>query len=166
MKVKILTHSRSETIALGTIVGRELYRGDVVLVNGALGAGKTALITGMVRGTGSDDYVSSPTYAITQHYEGPMPLVHADLYRVTHPRELDDIGFEETFDGMNIVLIEWAERATELERLAGLVVRCSSGGAQDDRIFDIERRGLDIDRWVALCAALGDAVVLDAGVVV
>jgi tRNA threonylcarbamoyladenosine biosynthesis protein TsaE len=105
------TTAEAETSAVGEALGRELVPGDVVLVYGDLGAGKTAFVRGMARGVGANpDEVSSPTFTIVQEYVGrAATLYHVDLYRLEGP-EIDDLGLEDLVSGDGIVAIEWAER--------------------------------------------------------
>lgn len=112
-KRQIETASETETAAAGESLGRELGAGDVVLLYGDLGAGKTAFVRGLARGLGANpDEVTSPTFTIVQEYAGPsVMLYHVDLYRLDGP-EIDDIGLEDLVSGDGIVAIEWAERWT------------------------------------------------------
>ncbi len=107
----ITTANESETESAGESLGRSLRRGDVVLLYGDLGAGKTAFVRGLARGIGADpDDVSSPTFTIVQEYTGrSATLYHVDLYRL-EPPEVDDLGLEDLVSGGGIVAIEWAER--------------------------------------------------------
>ena len=103
--------TESETSGVGEAFGRTLRAGDVVLLYGDLGAGKTAFVRGMARGVGANpDEVSSPTFTIVQEYAAPaVTLYHVDLYRL-EPAEVDDLGLEDLVSGDGIVAIEWAER--------------------------------------------------------
>jgi tRNA threonylcarbamoyladenosine biosynthesis protein TsaE len=105
------TASETETASAGEALGRDLRAGDVVLLYGDLGAGKTAFVRGLARGVGANpDDVSSPTFTIVQEYAGPSAtLYHVDLYRL-EPAEIDDLGLEDLVSGDGIVAIEWAER--------------------------------------------------------
>ena len=107
----IETATEEETSAAGAQLARTLQAGDVVLLHGELGAGKTAFVRGMARGLGADpNEVSSPTFTLVQEYVGPgATLYHVDLYRL-EPVEVDDLGLEELVSGDGIVAIEWAER--------------------------------------------------------
>jgi tRNA threonylcarbamoyladenosine biosynthesis protein TsaE len=106
-----VTKSEEETIKLGASLGAELQPGDVVLLYGQLGAGKTAFVRGLAAGIGgSPDDVSSPTFTLVQEYAGPRAtLYHVDLYRL-EPKEVEDLGLEELVSTDGIVAIEWAER--------------------------------------------------------
>lgn len=104
-----VTGSEEETVAAGRELGRKLTPGTVVLLNGQLGAGKTAFVRGLAAGLGCDaGEVSSPTFTIVQEYDGPVRLQHVDLYRLT-PVEVDDLGLEELAEG-SVMAVEWPDR--------------------------------------------------------
>jgi tRNA threonylcarbamoyladenosine biosynthesis protein TsaE len=107
------TTSEADTAAAGEALGRDLRGGDVVLLYGELGAGKTAFVRGLARGIGANpDDVSSPTFTIVQEYQGSAAtLYHVDLYRLDGP-EIDDLGLDDLVAADGIVAIEWAERWT------------------------------------------------------
>lgn len=107
----LVTHSEDETASAGERLARSLSPGDVILLYGELGAGKTAFVRGLARGLGGQpDEVSSPTFTLIQEYASPRgTLYHVDLYRL-EPGEVDDLGLEELAGGDGIVAIEWAER--------------------------------------------------------
>jgi len=108
-----LTNSEEETSAAGERLAGRLRSGDVLLLYGDLGAGKTAFVRGLARGLGAQpEDVSSPTFTIIQEYRGRLPLYHVDLYRL-QPIEVADLGLDELTAGEAIVAVEWAERWTE-----------------------------------------------------
>jgi len=111
------------TAALGARLAALLKPGDLVLLEGGLGAGKTALARAIIRTLTGDAGldVPSPSFALVQPYEANgRPLLHADLYRISSPREMDELGL---FDHPHaIVLIEWAERAPELAESAAMTI--------------------------------------------
>ena len=111
-----------------------LTRGDVVLLYGDLGAGKTAFVRGMARGLGANpDDVSSPTFTIVQEYAAPSAtLYHVDLYRL-EPAEIDDLGLDDLLDAGGIVAIEWADRWPGRPRQA-IEVRIEAAGDGRRRI--------------------------------
>jgi tRNA threonylcarbamoyladenosine biosynthesis protein TsaE len=107
----ITSQSEEETTSAGRELARDLGPGDVVLLSGDLGAGKTAFVRGIAKGLGIDGAeVSSPTFTLIQEYRGPGPtLYHVDLYRLTPP-EVDDLGLDDLVAGGGIVAIEWPDR--------------------------------------------------------
>ena len=106
--------SPEETHALGERLGRLLDAGDIVLLTGGLGAGKTALAQGIARGLGVAGPVSSPTFTILkEHAQGRIPLYHFDLYRIEHPDELEALGFDDYFYGEGVSVVEWAEHGED-----------------------------------------------------
>ena len=132
----VVSESEEATTALGERLARSLSPGAVLLLEGELGAGKTAFVRGLAIGLGApEEDVSSPTFTLIQEYRGRVPLLHADLYRITGA-EADDLGLDELGrDG--VVAIEWA---------AKLLRR--PGGAIDVLIEDLggDRRRITIER--------------------
>ena len=110
MTIDVVTTSEEETESAGEHLAASLGPGDVVLLFGDLGAGKTAFVRGLARGLGaSGEDVSSPTFTIIQEYAGRVTLYHVDLYRL-EPLEVDDLGLDDLVYGEGIVAIEWADR--------------------------------------------------------
>ena len=105
------TISREETIALGERLGRTLTAGDVLVLTGDLGAGKTQLTKGIAAGMGVEGDVTSPTFTIEMVYEGAeMPLYHFDLYRLDDPDQLEDTGIFDVLGADGVCSIEWGEQ--------------------------------------------------------
>ncbi len=90
-----------------------LQPGDVITLNGDLGAGKTCFAGGVARGLGINERITSPTFTLINEYDGPLPLYHLDVYRLESPEELEDLGYEEYFYGSGVTLIEWAEQVEQ-----------------------------------------------------
>ena len=110
MTRELITESEEDTEAAGEELAASLAAGDVVLLYGNLGAGKTAFVRGLARGLGAPSgEVSSPTFTLIQEYSGRATLYHVDLYRL-EPAEVDDLGLDDLISGDGIVAIEWAER--------------------------------------------------------
>lgn len=108
------TGSREETIALGERLGRALRAGDVLVLTGDLGAGKTQLTKGIAAGMGVEADVTSPTFTIEMVYEGrEMPLYHFDLYRLDDPDQLEDTGIFDVLGADGVCAIEWGEQFVE-----------------------------------------------------
>src|SRR5215831_14773745 len=106
----LMSASLERTYALGRALGELARAGDVILLEGALGAGKTALTQGIGLGLGIAATINSPTFTILKEYEGRLPLYHFDLYRLDEPDELYELGFEDYFRGDGVCVVEWAER--------------------------------------------------------
>lgn len=134
-----ITHSDTETEQVGAAFAKTLVPGDVVTLDGDLGAGKTAFARGVVRGLGYQGRVTSPTFAIANEYSTPGGVVaHFDLYRICDEEALFELGFEEYLDGERILLIEWSQNAGTLLPERHKTVRLSYGEQPDDRIVEIE----------------------------
>ncbi len=99
------------TEALGETLGRLLEAHDLVVLTGALGAGKTTLVRGLARGLQSPSHVRSASFAWVQEYRGRLAIVHLDLYRLTDIAQLGGIGWEEYVERAGVMVVEWGERA-------------------------------------------------------
>lgn len=135
--MKVVTRSVEETRALGEQLGRDvLGPGDVVVLSGELGAGKTALAQGVGQGLGVDGPVVSPTFTLVREYQGRHPLCHVDLYRLEWVQELHELGIEEHLDD-SVTLIEWGEMAASALPSDRLEVRLTPGVGSDERIIEL-----------------------------
>lgn len=105
----VRTASAAETRAVGAAIASCLAPGDVVVLGGDLGSGKTTIAQGIGAGLGVTEPVVSPTFAIVREYEGRVPVAHIDVYRLDRVQELNDLGIEEILDGTRVVLVEWGE---------------------------------------------------------
>jgi len=123
------TASEEETIALGEKLAHTLPRQVVVLLIGNLGAGKTTLAKGIVKGLAAaePDEVSSPTFTLIHEYGGARKVYHVDLYRLDHAMEVSRLGLDELFDREAVVLIEWGERFPELMPQVRTEIRIQAG---------------------------------------
>jgi tRNA threonylcarbamoyladenosine biosynthesis protein TsaE len=154
----VRTTSADETRAVGEALGRLLVAGDVVLLQGELGAGKTTFVQGLARGTGSEELVHSPSFILVNEYRGRVKLYHADLYRITHPAEalaLDLLG--STVDG--VLVVEWPERGEGALPPEHVLVRITVTGPEA-RELRIEPHG---ERPAAVVRALAAALAQAAG---
>lgn len=107
--------SEKDTFDLGKKLGENAKPGQIVCIDGDLGVGKTVFTKGFAEGLGVKDDVVSPTFTIIQEYtDGRLPMYHFDVYRIGHPDEMYDIGYEEYFYGDGVCLIEWSNRIEEL----------------------------------------------------
>ncbi len=139
--VELTSTSPEQTGAIAAYIGQMLRKGDILCLQGDLGAGKTAFTQGLAKGMGIEDYVTSPTFTIINEYHGPIPLYHFDVYRLTHADELFDIGYEEYFYGDGVVVVEWPERIIELLPEEKLWIRITHGSGENTRVFHIKGWG-------------------------
>lgn len=102
--------SAARTRRLGQALGALLQPGDMLLLTGDLGAGKTTLTQGIGVGLGVRSVINSPTFTILKEYEGRLPLHHFDLYRIESPDEIYALGFDEYFQADGVSVVEWADR--------------------------------------------------------
>ncbi len=118
-ELDFISHSPAQTERVGQRLGEQLRQGDLLLLVGTFGAGKTHLAKGLARGLGADDLVTSPSFVLVNEYRaGPqhrrMPIYHVDLYRIAAEAELATIGLEELWAGDGVCIVEWPERAQAL----------------------------------------------------
>jgi tRNA threonylcarbamoyladenosine biosynthesis protein TsaE len=143
------TRSDEETRAVGEALGNRLGPGDVVCLQGPLGAGKTTLAQGIARGLGVDDVVNSPTFTLVQEYAGRLPVYHLDVYRLSSPEEAADLAIDELQSARGVLLIEWPERIAPLLPAERLEIRLEPSG--DTRRLTVTGHG---PRGHALASAL------------
>jgi tRNA threonylcarbamoyladenosine biosynthesis protein TsaE len=134
------TKTPSETRRLGGRIGRRLRAGDVVLLSGELGAGKTVLAQGIARGMGVADPVKSSSFVIMNEYDGAsLRLYHADLYRLEDPAQVAELALDE-LASRGVLVVEWPERAGAGMPEERLMVRLACEGAKG-RVIEIEGVG-------------------------
>jgi tRNA threonylcarbamoyladenosine biosynthesis protein TsaE len=138
---RAVTRSTDETLDLARAVGELLRPGDVISLVGELGAGKTVFARGVARALGVTDLVVSPTFTIVREYEGRVPLVHVDVYRIDAVQELHDLGFEEVVRDDAVTLVEWGDKVDGLLPGDRLDVRLVPGAADDERVVELEGHG-------------------------
>ena len=114
MELKIVTKSPEATREIGRHIGELARAGDVLLLVGELGSGKTCLTQGIAWGLGIKEYALSPTFVIMREMHGRLPLYHVDLYRLERLDETADLGLDDYFYGHGISVVEWAEKALAL----------------------------------------------------
>lgn len=136
----LVTGTPEETEAAGERLGRELTTGAVVALTGALGAGKTCFIQGLVRGLGVAVRATSPTFVLINEYRGRLPVHHVDAYRTESLGELMDLGLPELFDEEGVTVVEWADRLEPL--LPPRTIRVHLEGVGDEPRQLTIRRGV------------------------
>jgi tRNA threonylcarbamoyladenosine biosynthesis protein TsaE len=158
------TRSSEETFSLAARVGTILRAGDVVALAGDLGMGKTVFAKGIARSLGVDEVVVSPTFTLVREYEGRVPLVHVDVYRLDHLQELHDVGFDELLGGHAVTVVEWGDRVSALLPVDRLDVLLTPGDGDDDRLvtFALSGRSWAV-RGDALATLVDDGAARDEG---
>ena len=135
------THSPVETRAFGERLARQLQAGDVLLLQGNLGAGKSELTRGIARGLGVADTVTSPSFTILNVYEdGRVPLYHFDWYRLQSAEELYEMGMDEYLGGDGVAVVEWPSQCPEAIPEDCLEVAIEPLG-ESERRLTVTRRG-------------------------
>jgi tRNA threonylcarbamoyladenosine biosynthesis protein TsaE len=145
MKI-FITNSEQETIDLGYSIGSRVSKGDIVLLFGGLGSGKTVMSKGIAKGLEVESYVTSPTFTLMHVHEGRIKMYHFDLYRLNDMDELADLGFEEfLYSDDGVAVVEWAERMKGLcpERYVRVDIERMSDNI---RKISIDSIGYDLDR--------------------
>lgn len=131
--LKFISQSPEETIRLGEKLGELAQPGDIFLLTGNLGTGKTCLTQGIARGLKSQDYVLSPTFVLMRELNGRIPLYHIDLYRLDNIAEIADLGLDDYLFGRGLSVIEWADKGLTVLPAEHLLVKI-------DYLNDNERR--------------------------
>ena len=112
--LRIKSSSARETQEIGRMIGEQAQPGDVYLLTGPLGAGKTCLSQGIGRGLGVKEELRSPTFVLMTRRQGRLTLHHLDLYRIDDPWEAWDLGIDEQLFDQGVCVVEWADKAAEL----------------------------------------------------
>lgn len=136
-----LFHSNSpeQSIRIAESLGKTLIPGDLILLSGTLGAGKTTFTRGLARGLDvTERYITSPTFTLVNEYDGRIPFFHIDLYRLGGEDEVSDLGLEEMFS-RGAVVIEWAERAGTLLPAERMEIELKVSGEESR---EIEMKGI------------------------
>jgi len=150
------TASVDATRALGSAIAELARPGDLVLLAGDLGAGKTALVQGFGLGLGVTDTITSPTFTLAREYEnGRLTLLHLDVYRLEQLEEVYDIGLPEMLDEGAVTLIEWGDAIIPAVPADYLEIRLTFGDADDDRQLVLQAVG---PGWSSRNRALNQAL--------
>lgn len=153
--IKAATTSVDDTRDLAAEVAALAAPGDLIVLAGDLGTGKTAFAQGFARGLGVEEPVTSPAFILVHTYEGRLPLVHLDVYRLETMQELVDLGIAELLDDGAVTLIEWGDAVAPGLPADFLEVRLEAGGGPDDRLLNIRTVG---PGWPPRTRALKEAV--------
>jgi len=131
----LISNSPGSTLDIGRIIGENLTGGQVVALTGELGTGKTCLTQGIAKGLGISEkyYITSPTFTLINEYPGRVPLYHMDVYRLSGPGDLEDMGYAEYFYGDGVVVVEWAEKVADILPAGALMIDLEHGSDSDTR---------------------------------
>ena len=129
------TTSASDTQKVGEIIGASAQPGDIYLLTGPLGAGKTCLSQGIARGLGVPENLRSPTFVLMTKHQGRLVLHHLDLYRINDPWEAWDLGLDEQLLGEGVCVVEWADKAPDVFPEDHLEVRIERIGENSRRLM-------------------------------
>lgn len=178
----LTTAGARQTEAVGEAMGPLLQVGDLVVLTGDLGTGKTTFTKGLARGLGVTQRVTSPTFTIVQEYDGRVPVAHVDVYRLARIQELHDFGFDELIES-RVTVVEWGEAIAQVLPFDRIDVRIAMVDDPDPRVstnastdagsaevVEDDRRVVEVvasgPAWVARRPALQAALeaVLEAGI--
>ncbi len=149
-------HDVEQTQQLGRLIGKHCEPGDVIALNGDLGAGKTTLVQAIAQGAGvdADEYVCSPSFALLHEYHGRIPLYHLDLYRLNSADEVRAAGLDDYFYRSGVALVEWPDRAPLLIPGESLVITLEVQGETDRRVVLSTRGSSWRQRLASVIAAM------------
>jgi tRNA threonylcarbamoyladenosine biosynthesis protein TsaE len=148
--MNLTTASPEDTQRLGEELGRLARPGDILLLSGELGAGKTCLTQGIAWGLGIEGYATSPSFVVMNQYQGRLPLYHIDLYRLDSVAEVMDLGLDDYLYGEGVCVVEWADRAPQAFPAEHLRIKISYL-SDNGRRFEFESSG---KRYVELLSQL------------
>jgi tRNA threonylcarbamoyladenosine biosynthesis protein TsaE len=149
--MKLISHSAEQTAAIAGALAGVLVAGDVIALSGDLGAGKTTFVRSAAQALGVTEPVTSPTFTIVHEYDGALPVVHVDAYRLDSAAEFVSVGSDEFLTDDTIAFIEWAQHVEGALPSDRIEVSLTWGDGPDDRIVELEVRG---SRWSARRQAL------------
>lgn len=135
------TRSEADTMRFAAALGRQLDAGDVLLLEGDLGAGKSVVARGVARALGIAGAMPSPTFTLLIPYEGKKKLYHFDLYRLADPDEFYAAGLDEFVGGDGIAVVEWPQMA-DLSPERSIRLRIARGESDDERVIELENRAV------------------------
>ena len=149
--ITVLSSSPDDTTELATGLANIAEGGDVIVLVGDLGAGKTAFSKAYGKALGIDEPMTSPTFTLAREYEGRLTLHHLDVYRLEQMAEVLDLDLPALLDSGGVVLIEWGDAIMPMLPPDFLEVRFTFGEGDDDRTIELRPVG---PRWLARCEAL------------
>lgn len=155
MTLRARTSAVEATRALAASIAELAVPGDIILLSGELGAGKTAFVQGFGAGLGVEAAITSPTFTLAHQYDGRLTMHHLDVYRLERLAEMEDVGVPELVDGAGVVLIEWGDVVAPALPQDYLEISFSYGEGDDDRDIEIRCVG---GRWNARLRSLAESL--------
>lgn len=153
--IKARTDHVDGTRSLATKIADLVGPGDVILLAGELGAGKTAFAQGFGAGLGIDEPITSPTFTLARQYDGRLLLHHLDVYRLERMSEMQDLGMSELLDSGGVLLVEWGDAIAPAMPADYLEIRLTYGEGDDERHLELRCVG---SRWSARARVLDEAI--------
>jgi len=153
--ITAVTKSAEDTKELAAAVAPLVRSGDIVLLAGDLGAGKTTFAQGFGRALGVQEQITSPTFTLMRPYEARLRLLHCDVYRLDHLQEILDLGINELVDDESVALVEWGDRAEPVLPADFLEVHITYRDSEEERGLTLRWVGAG---WSARSAALRRAL--------
>jgi len=150
--LELISHSPEQTQQFGVRIGELALAGDIFLLVGALGTGKTCLTQGIAWGLDIEEYALSPSFIIVRELYGRLPLYHTDLYRLDHIEEITELGLDEYLYGNGVCVIEWAEKGLTILPSEHLLIRINYL-SDTERSFQLKPNG---QRYLEIAAQLKD----------
>jgi len=132
--MKLTSGSPEETQRFGKELGHLARAGDVILLVGNLGAGKTCLTQGIAWGLNIDGYARSPSFVVVNEYRGRLPMYHIDLYRLDNIAEIADLGLDDYLYGKGLCVVEWADKALDLMPPQNLLIKIDLLGENERKL--------------------------------
>ena len=148
--LELISHSPEQTREFGTSIGKLCQPGDVFLLEGTLGAGKTCLTQGIAWGLGIKEYAASPSFVVVRELHGRLPLYHVDLYRLDHIEEIAELGLDDYLYGKGVCVVEWAEKGLSVLPAEHMLIQLSYL-SDDERKLQLKPGG---ERYLGILAQL------------
>lgn len=151
-RFELISHSPEQTQKFGVRIGELALAGDIFLMVGALGTGKTCLTQGIAWGLNIKEYALSPSFAIVRELQGRLPLCHIDLYRLDHMEEIAELGLDDYLHNSGVCVVEWAEKGLSILPTEHLLIQISYL-SDTERSFQLKPSG---KRYIEIVAQLKD----------
>ena len=151
-RLELISHSPEQTQEFGVRIGELALAGDIFLLVGSLGTGKTCLTQGIAWGLNIKEYALSPSFIIVRELYGRLPLYHIDLYRLDHIEEIAELGLDDYLHGNGVCVVEWAEKGLDILPIEHLLIQISSL-SDIERSFQLKPKG---KRYLEIATQLND----------